>query len=75
MQVMFHKVKQNDKWAKHFNGLYLGRVPRINDGVWKINPSIIVKNYEQQIPLSMHLVDKHSLKSTWDPVYDGYQIE
>ena len=75
MQVMFHKVKQNDKWAKHFNGLYLGRVPRINDGVWKINPSIIVKNYEQQIPLSMHLVDKHSLKSTWDPLYDGYQIE
>ena len=40
-----------------------------------MNPRYVVKQFEQQLPLSLHLVDMKSLKDTWDPVYTGYQIE
>ena len=63
------------QWIDEYDSLYLGRIPRINESVWKINPSFVVKKYQQQIPLSMHLVDMSSLKPTWDPLYNGYQIK
>jgi len=69
------KYMHNSKWQKHYNSLYLGRVPRINGSVWHMNPRYVVHNFEQQLPLSLHLVDMKSLKDTWDPVYTGYQIE
>ena len=74
-KALLHQVEENNKWAKNFDSLYLGRLPRMNDSVWKINPMFTVKNYDQQIPLSMHIIDKNSLKATWDPLYDKYQIE
>ena len=64
-----------NEWAKRFNSLYIGKVPRVNNSVWYINPKLVVKKFEQQLPLSMHLVDMNSLKSTWDPLYNGNQIE
>jgi hypothetical protein len=69
------KYANNSKWQKHYNGLYLGRVPRINGSVWHMNPRYVVHQFEQQLPLSIHLIDSNSLKDTWDPIYTGYQIE
>jgi len=69
------KYINNSKWQKHYDSLYLGRVPRINGSVWHMNPRYVVQKFEQQLPLSLHLVDMKSLKDTWDPVYTGYQIE
>ena len=69
------KYINHSKWQNHYNSLYLGRVPRINGSVWHMNPRYIVQKFEQQLPLSLHLVDMKSLKDTWDPVYTGYQIE
>lgn len=67
--------KSSDKWTQHYQSLYLGRVPRINNSVWRMNPEFVVKDFAQQIPLSLHLIDMNSLKATWDPLYNGYQIE
>jgi len=69
------KYVNNSKWQKHYNGLYLGRVPRINGSVWHMNPRYVVHQFEQQLPLSIHLIDSNTLKDTWDPIYTGYQIE
>jgi hypothetical protein len=69
------KLTKNNEWVKHFQSLYLGRIPKINGSVWEINPKYIIKDYEQQIPLSMHLINMDSLKSTWDPLYTKYEIE
>ena len=69
------KYIHNSSWQKHYNSLYLGRVPRINGSVWHMNPRYVVHEFEQQLPLSIHLVDMKSLKDTWDPLYTGYQIE
>ena len=67
--------KKHTDWAKQYQSLYIGRVPKINGSVWEMNPKYVIKDYEQQIPLSMHLINMKSLKSTWDPLYNGYQIE
>ncbi len=64
-----------NQWTKRFNSLYIGRIPRVNKSVWYMNTRLVVKKFEQQLPLSMHLVDMKSLKNTWDPLYTGYQIE
>ena len=63
------------KWAANFDSLYIGRVPLENGGVYTANPEYIAKQFHQQIPLSMHLLDMDSLKVTWDPTYDGYTIK
>ena len=52
-----------------------GECPRINGSVWHMNPRYVVKTFDQQLPLSIHLVDMDTLKDTWDPLYTGYQIE
>jgi hypothetical protein len=39
-----------------------------------IPPEYILKNFEQQVPLSYHEIDKATLKPTWDPHYKGYSI-
>ena len=49
-----------NEWVKHYNSLYLGRVPRINGSVWHMNPRYVVKTFDQQLPLSLHLVDMNS---------------
>ena len=69
------KYMHKNEWTKHYNSLYLGRVPRINGSVWHMNPRYVVKTFDQQLPLSLHLVDMDSLKDNWDPLYTGYQIE
>ena len=69
------KYIHKNEWIKHYNSLYLGRVPRINGSVWHMNPRYVVKTFDQQLPLSLHLVDMDSLKDIWDPLYTGYQIE
>lgn len=74
-KVTDYIYKEKATWTNDYDSLYLGRIPRINESVWKINPTFVVKKYQQQIPLSMHLVDMSSLKPTWDPLYDGYKIQ
>ena len=68
-------VKGNKDWTKRYNSLYLGSVPRVAGSVYSSNPQYVVKNFDQQVPLSMHLVNMSSLKGTWDPLYNGYGIE
>ena len=34
-----------------------------------IPPEYILKNFEQQVPLSYHEIDKKTLKPTWDPTH------
>ena len=74
-KVKDYIYKEKATWINDYDSLYLEIIPRINDSVWKINPTFVVKKYQQQIPLSMHLVDMSSLKPTWDPLYDGYKIQ
>jgi len=68
---------RDGKWATQYDSLYYGRAkiggekPRH----WRANPGFVTKNFNQQIPLSMHLLDKKTLKTNWDPHYNKYYIQ
>ena len=63
------------KWSEQYNSIYIGRIRLKNGYVFRSNPSFIVKQAKQCIPLSMHLIDKKTLKRIWDPIYNRYYIQ
>ena len=64
------------QWAKHYDSLYYGRA-KINNSnmLWRLNPGYVTKNFNQQIPLTMHIIDKKTLPLNWNPLSDKYYIE
>jgi len=73
-----HRLEDRDgHWAKSYNSLYYGRakIKGRNERKWRINPGFVTKNFSQQIPLTMHILDKKTLKTNWDPYEDKYYIE
>jgi hypothetical protein len=50
------------KWSKEkFDSVYLGNI-ELDNGTLFNKPMIVLKDYEQQIPLSYHYIDKKSYK-------------
>ncbi len=49
------------KWAENFESVYLGNV-ELDDGSFLNTQMVVVKEYEQEIPLSYHFINKKSLK-------------
>jgi hypothetical protein len=63
------------KWTTYYDSLILGNIKNKNiSGFFNINVEYIIKNFNQQVPLSVHLIDMKTLKETWDPTYDYYKI-
>ena len=62
-------------WSEHYNSVYIGRIRLKNGYVFRSNPSFIVKQAKQCIPLSMHFTDNKTFKRTWDPIYNNYYIQ
>jgi hypothetical protein len=48
------------KWAKNFDSVYVGKIELDNGEKLSNNPIYVVKNYEQQIPLSYHFIDTNN---------------
>ena len=42
------------KWSELFDSVYLGLIELDNETIIKDTPLIVIKNYEQQAPLSYH---------------------
>lgn len=64
------------KWADKYDSLFISKIKYKNiDGYYNINPIYIVKDFSQQIPLSIHSLDINTLKSNWDPFYNKYYIK
>jgi hypothetical protein len=56
----------NGNWANEYDSLFVGRVMLDNDEELQDTPMIVVKNYEQQCPLSYHLIDKKYLDEQYN---------
>lgn len=64
-------------WAQKYSSLYYGKM-KMNDikgGVWRATPGWVTQNFNQQIPLTFHFIDKKTLGPNWDPQNDNYYIE
>lgn len=63
MEGLTIRITDHDgNWAYKYDSIYLGNV-ELDDGSTYKNNIIVVKEYEQQIPLSFHYVNKNSLNS------------
>jgi len=47
------------KWAENYNSVYVGDIELDNGEKMKNTPIYVVKQYEQQIPLSYHFIDSN----------------
>jgi hypothetical protein len=47
------------KWAENYNSIYVGDIELDNGEKMKNTPIYVVKQYEQQIPLSYHFIDSN----------------
>ena len=72
-QDLQNYLHNKEEWSTHYQSLYIGKV-MFDYHFYSTNPSYIAKKHQQQVPLSMHKLDMHSLKANWDPTYTGYQI-
>ena len=71
---LVNKYKGN--WTKSRDSLILGNIKYKNrTGYYNLNPEYVTKEHNQQIPLSVHLIDMNSVKTNWDPTYDKYKIK
>lgn len=61
-------------WTSEYNSVYIGRVKLDNGSYFMSNPEFVVKNFDQQIILSSHRLDKSTLQPNWNANYDGYHI-
>lgn len=71
--------KAEKEWIKHWTNNYDSVVYNTIQyknmpGYFNIDTHIAVKDFVQQVPLSYHLLNMDTLKTFWDPFYEGYDI-
>ena len=61
MERLKLRISDRDgEWAQNYDSAYLGRV-ELDNGELIDDPVLVVKEYKQQIPLSYHFIDNHTL--------------
>ena len=51
------------------------KIPEIKKAVWRATPGWVTRDFNQQIPLTFHFIDKKTLGANWDSGNDNYYIE
>lgn len=53
-------------WTKTYDSVYLGNLELDDGSILEDAPMIVLKNYEQQVPLSLHYINKQNLDLKYD---------
>lgn len=62
-------------WANVDDSVYVGYNLELDDGTTlEDTPMLVLKDYDQQVPLSYHFIDKKTLGKTFDPNNNEYKI-
>jgi hypothetical protein len=56
----------NGQWSEFNDSVFLGKIELDNGEYLKNTPVYVLKEYEQQIPLSYHFIDKSYLKEKYN---------
>jgi len=75
LEIQTLRVSDHDGiWARTYDSVYLGNI-ELDDGSFiEGAPIIVLKDYEQQISLSYHYIDKNSLGDKYDSNNHSYRI-
>jgi len=73
---IWKKEKDNIDWTNNYNSIVLSDIKNKKlSGYFNINTTYIIKDFEQFVPMTIHLIDMNTLKPTWDPIYNFYNIK
>jgi hypothetical protein len=65
-------------WTNDYDSVYLGKVELDDGSILELDstplPTIVLKEYNQQVPLSYHFIDKKKLGYTFEPNNNNYGI-
>ena len=61
-------------WTNEFDSAYLGNIELDDGSFLKEKPIIVIKDYNQQVPLSSHYIDKNKLGEKFNPNDYSYGI-
>lgn len=62
IECLTMRITDHDgKWAEKYDSVYLGNV-ELDDGSFLNKKIFVIKEYEQQLPLSYHFINKNTLK-------------
>tara|TARA_Y100001970_G_C14168081_1_gene822519 strand:+ start:271 stop:1311 length:1041 start_codon:yes stop_codon:yes gene_type:complete len=68
-------VKNPDDWAKNNDSLSISTVKYKNlSGYFNVNSQYIIRNFNQQIPISCHELNLKNIGDVFDPLYENYNI-
>ena len=67
--------KNKGKWTSKYDSLQISNYKNMKgSGYFLHNTEYITKQYDNYISLSIHLIDKNTLKGNYDPDYELYDI-
>ena len=67
MEVLTMRISDHDgKWTENYDSVFVGKIELDNGEYLKNTPIYVLKEYEQQIPLSFHFIDKSYLNDKYD---------
>ena len=56
---------RDGKWTADYDSVYVGKIDLDDGSVYEDYPLWVVKDYEQQVVLSNHIIDKKTLGRSW----------
>ena len=73
MEVLTMRISDHDgKWSNNYDSVFVGKIELDNGEYLKNTPIYVLKEYEQQIPLSFHFIDKSYLQEKYDENSDYF---
>ena len=71
MEILTMRISDHDgKWVENYDSVFLGKIELDNGEYLKNTPIYVLKEYEQQIPLSYHFIDKIHLNDLYNENID-----
>jgi hypothetical protein len=74
MEQKLRLVDYDARWTNDYDSVYAGRVLMDNGNVLFDYPEIVAKTNSQQIPRSIHIIDKRTLGEKWSADEKRYDI-
>jgi hypothetical protein len=74
-EIQTLRISDHDgNWAKEYDSVYLGNIELDDGSLLRDVPMFVMKEYNQQIPLSYHFINKMKLGDKFDPENFSYTI-
>jgi len=74
-EILTLRISDHDGlWANEYDSVYLSNIELDDGSLLQEAPILVIKDYNQQIPLSYHYIDKSKLHDKFNPNENNYGI-